>query len=88
MTSQRTPFINEIPISDKTEITEGFNFFVAKIGTQTSSNIQTTNNKFASYMPLLKYTIFCVSSHDISSVINTLKPKPCFGRDGIFTKIV
>ena len=51
-TSFRQTFvINEIEVSDKNQIAEGFNNYFSKIGIQTNRNVPQSNRHFSEYMP-------------------------------------
>lgn len=83
--------INNIPVSDKSEIAQSFNIFFANIGAHTSHNVPSTNKCFSSYMPRSQTnSIFIqyVAPQDIIDIVNKLKPKSSSGQDGISTKLM
>ena len=83
--------INNQDISDKQDISEGFNNFFSKIGFQTSQNVPHTNKDYQSYMPnSQQHSIFLnhVLPEDIISIVMKLKPKASTGHDGVSTKFL
>ncbi len=83
--------INNIPISDKSEIAQSFNIFFANIGARTSHTVQPTNKYFSSFMPSSQpNSIFIqyVAPQDILDIVNKLKPKSSLGQDAMSTKLM
>ena len=87
----QTFVINEIEVSDKNQIAEGFNNYFSKIGIQTNRNVPQSNRHFSEYMPSPNvHSMFLepVMPSDILSVCHKLKPKSSCGNDGISTKLL
>ena len=65
--------------------------YFSQIGMQTSRNVAPTDNSFRDYMPrpiLNSIFIEPVSTSDVISVANKLKPKTSSGHDDISTKLL
>ena len=94
--SNKSPFpneflINNVPVSDKSEIAQSFNILFANIGARTSHNVPPTNKCFSSFMPSSQTnSIFIqyVAPQDILDIVNKLKPKSSSGQDGISAKLM
>ncbi len=83
--------VNNIQVTDKREIAEGFNNFFSSIGSHTSHNVPASKKCFTSYMPRpLNHSMFMpyITPEEIITASNKLKPKTSSGHDGISSKLM
>ena len=87
----QTFMINNSKISDKGEISEGFNNFFSSIGLQTSHNVPSSKKCFSSYMPKPSNRSFFlgpVAPSDVSSFALKIQSKISSGHDEISSKLM
>ncbi len=83
--------INNMDVTDKTEISEGFNSYFSNIGNTTSQNVPLSNKHFSTFLNnRVVHSMFLepVERNQVMDIVNKLKPKMSCGHDDIPTRMV
>ncbi len=83
--------IDNMKVTDKHEIVNAFNGFFAKIGSEISKNVPTTQTPFSDFLPNPHNTSMFLDPlipQDTIDITSKLKPKTSKGHDNITTKLV
>jgi len=82
--------VDNVKMNDPNKIAQSFNEFFSNVGPKVNKEVPTTNKKYTDYLENHPNNIFLnpMTTYDIITITNQLKPKNSCGYDDISTKLI